>query len=87
MNNVPNDTIGVYELLGTRDAVLRIGEGKIKERMNNHLKDPRFSPPTIKNFRYLVLNDPTDGKILEKIQIEGYLNEAGILPRFQEIKA
>ncbi len=86
-NKVPKDSIGVYELLGNGDAVLRVGEGKIKERFNAHLSDKRFSPPTVKAFRYVALDDSDDGKIMEKVRIAEYEAETGVLPRFQEIRA
>ena len=86
-NNIPKDSIGVYGLLGKGDALLRIGEGKIEDRINTHLKDSRFSPPTVKRFRYFCLDEQDDGKILEKVLIEEYENETGVLPRFQEIRA
>lgn len=85
--SIPKDATGVYELVGNNDAVLRIGEGKIRDRINAHLKDKRFTPPTAKNFRFLPLDDPTDGQILERILIEQYETETGVLPRFQEIRA
>ena len=87
VNQVPKDSVGVYELLGNGDAVLRVGEGKIKERINAHLADKRFAPPTVKAFRYLALDDAVDGKIMEKVRIEEYERETGVLPRFQEIRA
>lgn len=86
-NTVPKSAIGIYELLGNGDAVLRVGEGKIKERFNTHLNDKRFSPPTVKAFRYVALGDSEDGKIMEKVRIEEYESETGVLPRFQDIRA
>ena len=74
-------------MLGTGDAVLRVGEGKIRDRMNAHLNDKRFSPPTVNAFHYIDLEDTADGKILERIQIERYFVETGVLPRFQEIRS
>ena len=87
VNTVSRDVVGVYELLGKGDAVLRVGEGKIKDRINAHLQDKRFAPPTVKAFRYVVLDSTDDSKILEQIRIEEYERETGILPRFQEIRA
>jgi len=87
VNKVAKGAVGVYGLLGTGDAVLRVGEGKIKGRMNAHLNDKRFSPPTVKAFHYIDLQDTADGKILEKIRIEQYSVETGVLPRFQEIRS
>ena len=85
--SVPSDAVGVYELLGPGNAVLRVGEGKIRERINSHLADKRFAPPAVKAFHYLALEDPEDGKILEKMRIAEYEAETGVLPRFQEIRA
>ncbi len=87
VNKIEKGAVGVYELLGTGDAVLRVGEGKIKDRMNAHLNDERFSPPTVKAFHHIDLEDPADGKILERIQIERFFAETGVLPRSQEIRA
>jgi len=87
VNTVSRDLLGVYELLGKGDAVLRIGEGKIKDRINAHLADKRFAPPTVKSFRYVGVNSTDDTKILEQIRIEEFERETGILPRFQEIRA
>ena len=86
-NTVPREAIGVYELLGAGDAVLRVGEGRIRDRIAAHLTDPRFSPPTVKAFRYVRVDDEADGKTLEKMRIAQYEAETGVLPRFQEIRA
>jgi hypothetical protein len=86
-NSIPKGSIGVYGLLGKGDALLRIGEGNIRDRINAHLKDGRFSPPTVKRFRYFCLDEQADSKILEKVLIEEYEKETGVLPRFQEIRA
>ena len=87
VNKINKNEVGVYELLGKGDAVLRIGEGKIYERLNTHLKNKRFAPPAIKAFRYVALNEPADGQLFEKIRITQFENMAGVLPRFQEIRA
>ena len=87
VNTLAKDLIGVYELLGHGDGVLRVGEGQVKARINAHLADNRFSPPTVLAFRYLAVAEPEDGKILEKLRIQEYENETGVLPRFQEIRA
>ncbi len=86
-NAVAKDALGVYELLGNADVVLRIGEGKIRHRINAHLQDSRFAPPTVKSFRYLELKDAIDSQLTEKILIEEHENSVGVLPRFQEIRA
>ena len=86
-NKIPKDVVGVYELLGNGDAVLRVGEGKIRDRINMHLKDQRFAPPEVKAFRYLVLDDSEDGKIMEQVLISEFEAETGVLPRFQEIRS
>ena len=87
-NAVAKDALGVYELLGNADVVLRIGEGKIRDRINAHLREPRFAPPTIKSFRYLELKDDVDDpQLMEKILIEEHESKVGVLPRFQEIRA
>lgn len=86
-NRIPPTAVGVYELLGKGDAVLRIGEGKIRERIDAHLKDIRFAPPTVKSIRYLDLDSSEDSQLIEKMLIAKYEAETGILPRFQEIRA
>ncbi len=64
-SKVPKGKVGVYELLGNGDAVLRVGEGIVKDRVNAHLSDNRFAPPTVKAFRYLVAENSEDSKLLE----------------------
>jgi hypothetical protein len=86
-NAVAKDAIGVYELLGKADVVLRIGEGKIRDRINSHLQDSRFAPPNVKSFRYFELSDPVDAQLMEKVLIEEHESSVGVLPRFQEIRA
>jgi hypothetical protein len=86
-NKVAKDTVGVYELLGNQEAVLRIGEGKIRDRINAHLQDTRFAPPTVKSFHYLAPADSTDSQLMEKILLEEYESRIGVLPPFQEIRA
>ena len=87
VNGVGKDAIGIYQLLGKGEVVLRIGEGRIRVRINSHLLDQRFAPPMVKTFRYFVLADSTDAQLMEKILIEEHLNNIGVLPRFQKIKA
>lgn len=87
VNKIPKNDVGIYELLGRGDAVLRIGEGKLYERLNTHLKDKRFAPPAVKGVRYVALNETVDGQLFEKIRITQFENMAGVLPRFQEIRA
>ena len=86
VNKIDKKHVGVYELLGRGDAILRIGEGQLYQRLNAHLKDPRFSPTT-KKIRYVVLRESNDGQLFEKIRIKQFEAETGVLPRFQEIRA
>jgi hypothetical protein len=86
-NTLAKDSVGVYELLGNGNIVLRIGEGKLRDRINAHLQDSRFTQPTVKTFRYLLLADSIDSQLMEKILIEEYEDDIGVLPRFQEIRA
>ncbi|MCG3138136.1 MAG: hypothetical protein HJJLKODD_01996 [Phycisphaerae bacterium] len=86
-NAVGKDAIGVYELLGNQDLVVRIGEGKIRDRIAAHLMDERFRPPAVKSFRHLALDDPADSPLMEKILLRQYEAEIGVLPRFQEIRS
>jgi len=86
-NKIPSKTIGVYQLLGKGSAVLRVGQGQVKDRIGAHLKDPRFTPPTINSFQYIELENSEDAQLLEKILIAKYEIDIGVLPRFQDIKA
>jgi hypothetical protein len=84
---VEKHAFGAYELLGNNDMELRIGEGNIRDRINAHLRDPRFAPPVVKEFRYLALSKrPADSPLLEKIVIADYEHRFGSLPHFQEIR-
>ena len=87
VDKVGTGMVGLYELLGNKDITLRVGQGIVRDRMNAHLKDQRFSPPTVRNFRYMLLDEEEDAKILERVLIAKYEEETGVLPRFQEIRA
>jgi hypothetical protein len=87
VENMPGDATGVYQLLGRGGAVLRVGEGKIRERMNNHLGDHLRLMPSVKAFRCLSLKTKEDGELLEKILLAQYEAEAGVLPALNEIRS
>jgi hypothetical protein len=85
--SVDNDILGVYQLLGRQGVVLRVGEGKIRERLASHLSDHMRFMPVVKSFRYARLNMKEDAELLEKILIANYEGETGVLPPLNEIRA
>jgi hypothetical protein len=87
VENVSGDAIGVYQLLGRGGAVLRVGEGKIRERMNAHLGDHLRLMPSVKMFRYITVKMKEDAELLEKILIAKYEADAGVLPALNEIRS
>ena len=88
LKEVSKDAIGVYELLGgASDTVLRIGEGRIMDRIGEHLNDPLRFKPKVKNFRYVELDDKEDCQLMEKLLIDKFERENGVLPLFNEIRA
>ena len=84
---VNNKTVGVYELLGRRTTVLRVGEGKIRERINAHLGDHVRFMPSVKSFRYAPLTMKEDAQLLERILIAQYEAYAGAIPPLNEIRS
>ena len=82
-----NKTLGVYQLLGRQSTVLRVGEGKIKERINAHLADHLRFMPSVKAFRYARLTVKEDAELLERILIAQYEGDTGAIPPLNEIRA
>ncbi len=87
VENIDNNLLGVYQLLGRQNTVLRIGEGKIKQRLNSHLADHRKLIPIVKAFRFATITMKEDAELLEKILIASYEAETGIIPPLNEIRA
>lgn len=84
---VNNEILGVYQLLGRQSTVLRVGEGKIKERVNAHLTDHIRFMPSVKAFRYVPLTMKEDAELLEKILIAQYEGETGAILPLNEIRS
>lgn len=84
---VPRDGSGIYQLLGKGNAVLRVGEGRIKERINSHLQDHVRFLPAVKNFRFARINAKEDAELMEKILIFRYEAETGVIPPLNETHA
>ena len=85
--SVNSDVLGVYQLLGRHSTILRIGEGKIKERVNSHLADHVRFMPVVKAFRYTPMTMKEDAELLEKILIAQYEAEMGAIPPLNEIRS
>ena len=87
VENVTNNILGIYQLLGRQSTILRVGEGKIKERLNAHLADHLRFTPSVKAFRYARLTAKEDAELLERILIAEYEGETGAIPPLNEIRA
>lgn len=87
VGNVSNDVLGVYQLLGRQNAILRIGEGKVRERVNAHLLDHVRFLSVVKNFRYFQIILKEDAELLERILIAKYEAETGVLPPLNDIRS
>lgn len=84
---VPKGWLGIYRLLGKRSAVLRIGEGIIRERVSSHLHDHVRFMPEVKNFQYARIAQKEDAEIMEKVLIAQYEADTGAIPPLNEIHA
>lgn len=87
VENIDDVTYGVYELLGKENSILRVGEGKVKDRIKDHLKDTTRFSPIVKKFRFVALSSKEDVCLMEKVLITKYQNETGTLPPLNYIKA
>jgi len=87
VENVDKEALGVYHLLGRQSAILRVGQGKIKERINAHLNDQVRFMPTVKAFRYARIAVKEDAELLEKSLIAQYEAETGALPPLNDIRS
>jgi hypothetical protein len=84
---IKNDAVGVYELLGRQNAILRVGEGKLRERLDAHLRDRLRFLPTTKAFRYFSVASKEDAELLERILIAQHEAKMGVLPPLNEIRS
>jgi hypothetical protein len=82
---IPSEGIGVYEVLGVNDRVLRIGQGLLGDRLPTHLKDEPLAQSG-QQVRYVLLDKP-DAVIMEKVRLAQYEEMHGKLPPFNAIHA
>ena len=82
---VPEDMMGVYEILGTDQVVLRIGEGFLQSRLREHLKDDRLRQVG-RRVRYLAVNKD-DAVILEKVLLALHELDHSSLPPFNLMRS
>lgn len=82
---LPADNIGIYQLLGGDQAVLKIGEGVLQNRLREHLRDERLVRQA-RTLQYLVL-PKEDSVVLEKVLLALYEAEHQALPPFNAIRA
>ena len=87
LGKVKRGTPGVYQLLGKNNVVLRIGEGKITERISTHLKDSVRFGQVVLSFGYIELSTKEDCEVMEKILLARYEAEQGGVPPLNEIRA
>ena len=82
---IANELTGVYEILGSDDSVLRIGQGLVADRLEAHLKDEQLMRVG-QTVRYVIL-DKRDAVIVEKVRLAHHETRYGKLPPFNAIRA
>lgn len=82
---IPTGATGVYQLLGSDHAPLKIGEGAVQNRLREHLRDERLVR-LARTMQYIIL-PKEDGVILEKVLLALYEDQHQVLPPFNAIRA
>lgn len=79
--SIPSDQLGLYELLDRDLRVVRIGEGNLRQRIDEHLKNTDMMS-VVKACRYIPCHDKAESQLWEHILLRHFLKTYGTLPRF-----
>ena len=66
ISHISSKRLGIYELLASDGAILRIGEGQIASRLKQHLHDLELLSK-VRKVRYMELHDKEETEFLERI--------------------
>jgi hypothetical protein len=77
---------GVYRLLNGRDAVVRIGEGDVAARLTDHLGDPALVN-AVRAIEWVYVPEKLDAQIIQRLLLEAYVDQYGVLPSFNHRRA
>lgn len=80
VGQIAADTIGVYQLLSFKGDVLRVGQGLVQARLDQHLQRDDMLR-AVETLRYVPLAKE-DAVITERLLLEQYESEHGELPTF-----
>ena len=86
VQSVPTNQLGVYHILGDEDKPVKIGQGVVSSRLQQHLKDDRFVRAG-KSARYLLVSEKEDAVTLEQVCLAQHENLYGVLPELNPIRA
>ena len=77
---------GVYKLLGAGGETLRIGEGQIRSRMKEHLKNEALARD-VHNLQYIATKDKAEARFIEQVLFHFYQDwNGGDLPPHNAIR-
>lgn len=78
---VPTDIVGVYQILSGDGKVIKIGEGVVRKRTEDHLKDEALAKAG-RSFRYFRQVDKDESARMERILLAEHEQIWGCLPQF-----
>lgn len=82
--SVTHKKLGAYQLLDADMVIVKIGEGKVIERLDEHLRTNRY--PKVVTFQYVELETKEESTLLEDILLTRFRQEHGKLPEYNQIK-
>jgi hypothetical protein len=84
--SVNSDVIGVYRIRNSRNHTLRIGQGNIRSRINEHLRNDAIVKKA-KTFQHAKVDPERDIEFIERVLLARFVQKYGELPEFNPIQA
>lgn len=85
VSNIVNN-LGVYEIANSKGETVYIGQGKIRDRLNEHFLIGSHPIPQGAQFRYKETNSKERAEQRERVELDKYEKQTGKPPRYNRRK-
>lgn len=80
---IDKNRIAVYRLISSREKILRFGEGNLLDRFADHLGDTTLVKE-VSFIEWAYVRDKEDAQIIQRLLLEQYINQYGVLPELND---